>query len=51
MTPPLQANQSYSYQVTARWMQNGRPVEQTRAVNVTPGEAVNVDFTAPVGDR
>jgi uncharacterized protein (TIGR03000 family) len=35
---------NYEYEIRARWMQNGRPVEQTRKITVRPGERREVDF-------
>jgi len=43
-SPPLTASLEYSYQVRARWIENGREVEQTRKVMVHAGEKVNVSF-------
>jgi len=46
-TPMLQGGYSYDYEVTARWMQNGQPMTQTRHVNLHPGESMVVDFNQP----
>ncbi len=46
-TPPLEPGQSYYYHVRARWTENGRPVEQTRKVNVQAGDRTVVDFLSP----
>lgn len=46
-SPPLMPGQSYHYQVTAKWVDNGRPVEQTLDVPVAAGQAVTMDFRAP----
>ncbi len=48
-TPPLDPNQNYSYQISARWMQNGREVRQDRTVQLTPGHTVDVNFTSAPG--
>ena len=45
MTPRLNSGSTYTYEVKARWMENGQPVEQTRTVRFQPGQTVNVDFT------
>jgi len=45
ITPALDAQRDNVYQVTARWTDNGNPVEQKREVKVTPGARVLVDFT------
>jgi uncharacterized protein (TIGR03000 family) len=49
-SPPLEAGQNYSYDVKARWMENGKPVEQTRNVRVRAGEMAQVNFMDQ-GDR
>jgi uncharacterized protein (TIGR03000 family) len=49
-SPALEAGQNYSYDVKARWMENGKPVEQTRIVRVRAGEMSQVNFTEQ-GDR
>jgi len=43
-TPGLQ--QAGSYTIRARWMDNGRMVDQQRQVQVQPGQNVTVDFQA-----
>jgi len=45
-SPPLAAGK-YTYDVRARWVDNGHEVTQTRHVEVTPGARVEVDFPAP----
>jgi uncharacterized protein (TIGR03000 family) len=47
-SPPLAQGQ-YSYEVRARWNENGHEVTQTQQVGVTPGAHVEVDFPAPQG--
>jgi uncharacterized protein (TIGR03000 family) len=44
VTPPLEKNQNYSYNVRARWTENGQPVDRTRKVSVHAGEQMNVDL-------
>jgi uncharacterized protein (TIGR03000 family) len=51
VSPPLTAGRNYSYQVRARWNDNGQMRDQTRTVNVTPGQTVNVDFSQPTGEQ
>jgi uncharacterized protein (TIGR03000 family) len=46
VSPPLDNGESYSYQVSARWMQDGRERQENRTVRVLPGQTVNVDFAA-----
>jgi uncharacterized protein (TIGR03000 family) len=41
---PLDPNQAYTFQIRARWTQNGQPVEQTRQVQARAGQNVTVDF-------
>jgi uncharacterized protein (TIGR03000 family) len=45
-SPPL-APGKYSYEVRARWTDNGKEVDQTRTVEVRPGDNTTVDFTMP----
>src|SRR5262249_53556851 len=46
-TPPLEVGKTYTYKVRVRWQENGKPVEQTRTVDMTAGGNVRVDFTRP----
>jgi len=43
-TPALQ--QAGTYTIKARWNENGRAIDQTRTVQVQPGQPVTVDFRA-----
>jgi uncharacterized protein (TIGR03000 family) len=45
-SPALQPGK-YAYQIRAKWRQDGRDMEETRTVQVQPGERVTVDFTRP----
>jgi uncharacterized protein (TIGR03000 family) len=47
VTPPLQVGKTYTHTVRVRWQVNGKPVQQTRTVEVTGGGNVRVDFTRP----
>jgi uncharacterized protein (TIGR03000 family) len=47
VTPPLEVGKIYTYTVRVRWQENGKPVEQTRTVELTGGGRVRVDFTRP----
>jgi uncharacterized protein (TIGR03000 family) len=47
-TPALQVGQSYRYNVTATWMENGRRVNRDVQVSVNAGRLAVVDFTRPV---
>jgi uncharacterized protein (TIGR03000 family) len=42
-SPPLEPGE-YSYQIRAKWRQNGKDVDLTRTVDVQPGQRVIVDF-------
>jgi uncharacterized protein (TIGR03000 family) len=47
VSPPLTPGRKYTYEITARWTENGKEVSQTRQVPIQAGETVNVDFTQP----
>lgn len=47
VSPSLAPDTTYSYEVRARWMDNGKPVEETRKVMVRAGSQATVDFTQP----
>jgi uncharacterized protein (TIGR03000 family) len=47
MSPALDNNQNYTYQISARWMDNGQQRNETRTVRLIQGQSVNVDFTSP----
>jgi hypothetical protein len=49
VSPPLDANHSYTYEITAAWTENGGTTERTHKVQVRPGQPVNVDFLAKSG--
>jgi len=49
-SPPLLSGGTYTYTIRARWMENGRPVERERRVNVQPGQVVNVNFREGAGE-
>jgi uncharacterized protein (TIGR03000 family) len=46
-SPPLDSDKSYTYEIRAKWFQDGTAVEQTRTVAVRAGQHVGVDFLAP----
>ena len=53
-SPPLTPGNRYSYEVKARWNENGQVVAQTQQVEVAAGTRVNVHFpvqpvAAPAG--
>jgi uncharacterized protein (TIGR03000 family) len=47
LTPPLESGKNYHYEVVARWVVDGKPVEQTRRIPVKAGARVRVDFLTP----
>jgi uncharacterized protein (TIGR03000 family) len=46
-SPPLTPGTRYTYDIEARWNENGREVTQTQRVEVTAGANVTVRFPAP----
>ena len=44
VSPPLEANHTYTYEIRAAWTENGGTVERTRKLEVHRGQQVNVDF-------
>jgi len=46
MSPSLEPGYSYSYRVTATWMENGQEVRVERSVAVAPGRVSRVDFAS-----
>jgi uncharacterized protein (TIGR03000 family) len=44
ISPPLQPGQDYTYQVRARWMENGQEVTKNRELRVRAGDQLNLDF-------
>lgn len=44
ISPPLELGQDYTYQVKARWMENGQEVNKTRELRVRAGDQLNLDF-------
>jgi uncharacterized protein (TIGR03000 family) len=50
VTPPLEGGRNLSYEIRARWKEQGRDVERTRTVPVFPGDRVTVDFLTPPGE-
>jgi uncharacterized protein (TIGR03000 family) len=47
-TPPLESGYTYTYDVKARWEQNGKAVEQTRRIEVYPDGRITVAFAQPL---
>jgi uncharacterized protein (TIGR03000 family) len=48
-SPPLADGGRYSYEVRARWQENGRTVTQRQRVLVTPGANITVRFPVRSG--
>jgi uncharacterized protein (TIGR03000 family) len=48
-SPPLTPGSGYTYDIRARWNENGHEVTQTQQVDVAAGSRVNVHF--PVQER
>lgn len=46
-TPALTSGKTYRYTLKARWLQDGKPVEASRGVEVRPGERSVVNFDVP----
>jgi uncharacterized protein (TIGR03000 family) len=47
-SPPLSANQRFSYQVRAKWLDHGQQREQTQTIDVQGGYLVTVAFPSTV---
>lgn len=47
ITPPLNPNRDFAYQVRVQWMQNGHPVDRVRKVDVHAGDRLFVNFMQP----
>jgi uncharacterized protein (TIGR03000 family) len=47
VSPELAPGKNYSYEVKARWQENGKTVEQVRTVHVQANDWKPVDFTKP----
>jgi uncharacterized protein (TIGR03000 family) len=47
VSPPLEPGQGFTYEIRARWVENGKEVTQTRRLDVSAGTWKGVDFTRP----
>jgi len=47
----LDPNQTYTFQIRARWMQNGQQMDQTREVQARAGQNMTVDFSNPASEQ
>lgn len=43
-SPPLQPGKTYLYEIKARWLENGKPIEQTQTIALQIGTNGNVKF-------
>jgi len=50
-SPPLEPGGTYTYQVRARWTQNGEVQDQTRDLRVAPNGRAFLDFTVPAPEK
>jgi uncharacterized protein (TIGR03000 family) len=48
-SPPMTPGEDYSYEVRARWTENGQTVERTRTVLIHANDRVTIDLTEPSG--
>jgi uncharacterized protein (TIGR03000 family) len=46
VSPPVESGHNYVYDLTARWMEDGREVVRTEKVHVRPGRTTVVDLRA-----
>ena len=46
-SPPINPDRNYVYEVRARWMENGRTMDQTKRLPVRANDTLTVDFGAP----
>jgi uncharacterized protein (TIGR03000 family) len=47
VSPTLTPGTDYSYEIRARWTENGKPVDQTRSITVRAGSLTVVNFNRP----
>jgi uncharacterized protein (TIGR03000 family) len=47
VSPELEPGRDYTYEVKARWTENGKEVVRTRTFDVSAGAWLVVDFTRP----
>jgi uncharacterized protein (TIGR03000 family) len=47
VSPPLTPGQNYSYDITARWVDNGQPVQEHRSIHVHANQWSSIDLTVP----
>jgi uncharacterized protein (TIGR03000 family) len=47
VTPPLNADNDYSYEMKARWIKDGQPMEETRTISVVAGGFRRINLSDP----
>jgi uncharacterized protein (TIGR03000 family) len=43
-SPPLQPGKSYVYELRVRWQRDGKPVEETRRVNIQANDQISLEL-------
>lgn len=51
ISPPLTAEREYSYDIKARWMEEGKEVTRSRRLTVHAGDVVNLSFGSGTASR
>jgi uncharacterized protein (TIGR03000 family) len=51
ISPPLEPDRQFTYEIKAKWLDNGQERTQTRNVNVRAGQRVRVDLMRPVQEN
>jgi uncharacterized protein (TIGR03000 family) len=51
VSPALVPGSDYTYDVQARWVEDGREVSRSRQVGVRAGDRLTIDFTNDVGEK
>lgn len=47
-SPPLKAGETYTYDIRARWSENGKAVERSETIRVQASKRVKIDLSNPV---
>jgi uncharacterized protein (TIGR03000 family) len=51
VSPPVATDGKFSYEITAKWTDDGKPLSQTRKVAVRGGQEVTVDLRKPMQEK
>ena len=51
VSPPINADRTYVYEITAKWQEDGKPRTEIRKIDVRAGQNLMVDLTLPVQER